>query len=60
MDIPLIQYICDDCGKLSDVLDCDQSLPKGWLMISSHTHYCNECADNHRHEDDSNREMTEI
>lgn len=26
MDYPLIQYSCDGCGELTEVLDCDQPL----------------------------------
>lgn len=50
MDIPLIQYICDDCGKSSDILDPDDKMPKGWIAIGSHTHYCDMCANKHKHE----------
>lgn len=56
MELPLKQYMCNDCGKLSDILDCDQKLPKGWLMISSHRHYCDRCASKHKHEDDYKKE----
>lgn len=44
MDYPLVQYGCNKCGKLTPVMDCDEKLPKGWVMVSSHTHYCPECA----------------
>ena len=50
MYIPLKQLQCNDCGKLSDVLDIDAKLPKGWLMISKHTHYCDKCESKHIHE----------
>ncbi len=53
MNIPLKQFVCNDCGKLSDVLDIDASLPKGWIVISRNTHYCSKCAEKHICEDES-------
>lgn len=45
MDIPLVQYQCDKCGNLTDVMDCDQPLPKGWTIGEGrHTHYCPKCS----------------
>ena len=44
MDYPLVQYGCDNCGMLTPVMDMDSLLPKGWVIVSSHTHYCPECA----------------
>lgn len=45
MEYPLKQYGCSRCGALSDVLDVDAPLPKGWIIGgSSHTHFCPECA----------------
>ena len=50
MEIPLKQYSCNDCGKLSDVLDIDENIPNGWDMVNSHTHYCDKCKYNHQQE----------
>lgn len=44
MEYELKQYGCNKCGKLSDVLDPDAKLPKGWVIVSKLTHYCPECA----------------
>ena len=44
MEYPLKQYGCSRCGALSDVLDVDAPLPKGWIIGGSHTHFCPECA----------------
>jgi predicted nucleic acid-binding Zn ribbon protein len=45
MDIPLVQYQCDKCGNLTEVMDCDQPLPKGWTLGEGrHTHYCPKCS----------------
>lgn len=46
----LKQYACNDCGELTDFLDTDQQIPKGWLTISTLTHYCPKCAKKHEHE----------
>lgn len=46
----LKQYACNDCGELTDVLDTDQQIPKGWLTTSRLTHYCPKCAKKHEHE----------
>ncbi len=41
----LIQYGCDNCGKLSAVLDPDNDFPKGWVYGDGlRTCYCPECA----------------
>ena len=42
----LVQYSCDCCGKLSDIIepDSDQDPPKGWLKISINLSYCDKCA----------------
>ena len=41
----LIQYGCDNCGKLSAVLDPDKGIPKGWVFGENHRIcYCPECA----------------
>lgn len=41
----LKQYGCDNCGALTEVLDPDQSLPKGWVFGKSFRKcYCPECA----------------
>ena len=48
MDIPLIQYICDGCGKLSEVIDVDDEMPKGWMIAGLHTHFCDVCAKKHK------------
>ena len=46
MEYPLKQYGCDKCGELSEVLDCDQPLPKGWTYVGEHmeTLYCPKCS----------------
>lgn len=44
MEYPLKQIGCNKCGRLTEVLDIDARIPKGWVMISQHTHYCPECA----------------
>lgn len=45
MDYPLVQYSCDNCGKLTEVMDCDEPLPKGWTYGDGlHTHYCPKCS----------------
>ena len=44
MKYDLVQYSCDVCGTLTSVLDVDQSLPKGWVMVSRLTHLCPRCA----------------
>ena len=44
MKYDLVQYGCNECGALTDVLDIDQSLPDGWLMVSRMTHLCPACA----------------
>lgn len=44
MKYDLVQYGCDVCGKLTDVLDVDQSLPKGWVVVSRLSHLCPTCA----------------
>ncbi len=44
MKYDLVQYGCDVCGKLTDVLDVDQSLPKGWVTVSRLTCLCPTCA----------------
>lgn len=47
MEYPLKQYGCDGCGKLTEVLDCDQPLPKGWTFgDGTHECYCPECSKN--------------
>lgn len=44
MDIPLVQYMCDKCGNLTEVMDCDQKLPNGWTYGEGrHTHFCPKC-----------------
>lgn len=45
MDYPLVQYSCDNCGELTEVMDCDEPLPKGWTYGDGiHTHYCPKCS----------------
>jgi hypothetical protein len=44
MKYDLVQYGCDVCGELTDVLDVDQSLPKGWVVVSRLSHLCPTCA----------------
>ena len=50
MEIQLKQYLCNDCGKLSDVLDIDEDWPIGWISTSNNTHYCDKCASKHEYE----------
>ena len=54
MDYQLVQYGCDNCGELSDVLDPDQPLPQGWTIGNGrHTHYCPKCSQlKHRKENE--------
>lgn len=42
----LIQYGCDNCGTLTEVMDPDQQLPEGWVWLPETRHgiYCPECA----------------
>lgn len=45
MDYPLVQYGCDNCGALTEVLDLYQPLPKGWTFGDGrHVHYCPKCS----------------
>ena len=44
MEYELKQYGCDKCGALTPVMDPDESLPEGWVMISKHSHLCPNCA----------------
>ena len=45
MDYQLVQYGCNKCGKLTEVLDLDESLPEGWTYGEGlHVHYCPECS----------------
>lgn len=44
MEYPLKQYGCSRCGALSDVLDVDAPLPKGWIIGGRLMHFCPECA----------------
>ena len=51
MKIPLVQYQCNKCGTLTDVMDCDERLPDGWTFgESSHSHYCPQCSKKLREE----------
>lgn len=43
MKYDLVQYGCNMCGKLTDVLDVDQPLPKGWKAVTRFTHVCPQC-----------------
>ena len=56
MELPLKQHMCNDCCKLSDILDCAQKLPKGMVGAITHTHYCDRCASKHEHEDNRKQE----
>ena len=41
----LVQYGCDNCGTLTEVMDPDQKIPEGWVFGESrHDCYCPECA----------------
>ena len=46
MEYHLIQYGCDNCGALTEVLDSDQQLPKGWSYVGElmENLYCPECS----------------
>ena len=47
MKIPCVQYICNNCGKLSEILDPDTGLPKGWKYGDGiDTHFCEKCCEN--------------
>lgn len=51
MKYPLVQYSCDNCGTLTEVLDPDpdQPLPKGWTFGDGrHVHYCPKCSRNRK------------
>ena len=40
----LKQFGCDNCGALTDVLDPDESIPKGWIYGDGrHECYCPDC-----------------
>ncbi|MBP5725406.1 MAG: hypothetical protein J6X18_17740 [Bacteroidales bacterium] len=57
MKYDLKQYGCTECGALTEVLDFDQPLPKGWTMISRMIHLCPECSktmrDKYKNEEDN-------
>lgn len=44
MEYLLVQYACNKCGKLTPVLDCDEKLPNGWVIVNKFVHYCPKCA----------------
>jgi predicted nucleic acid-binding Zn ribbon protein len=44
MKYPLVQYQCNNCGDLTDAMDCDERLPKGWVIVESNVHYCPKCS----------------
>ena len=52
MDYTLVQYACDNCGELTEVLDPDQPLPKGWTYGNGlHVHYCPKCSKQKNYDD---------
>jgi len=41
----LVQYGCDNCGAMTDIMDPDQKIPEGWVFGENHRIcYCPECA----------------
>ena len=45
MNIPLVQYQCNKCGNLTDVMDCDEPLPNGWTYGENRNdHLCPNCS----------------
>ena len=61
MKLDVVQYMCDGCGRLTDFLDPDQQLPKGWTWGSSRfIHYCPDCSKSKNGESDGfNRDCLE-
>lgn len=50
MELPWKEYVCNDCGNSSGILDVDRDIPKGWIITGRNTHYCDKCASKHKHE----------
>ena len=45
MKYELVQYQCNKCGCLTDVMDCDERLPQGWVYGESRNeHLCQNCS----------------
>ena len=49
MKYDLVQYGCDHCGRLSPVLDPDEGMPFGWVLMmpgfdEKYKHLCPVCA----------------
>jgi len=49
MKYDLVQYGCDRCGELTDVLDPDDHMPDGWVILmpdqdDRFKHLCPKCA----------------
>ena len=52
MTYELVQYGCNECGVLSEVVEADSAqFPEGWITISKSTHYCDKCASKHKLEE---------
>lgn len=32
MELPWKEYVCNDCGNSSGILDVDRDIPKGWII----------------------------
>ena len=48
MQYDLVQYGCDRCGALTEVLDPDEHMPNGWKVVMSdeginYRHLCPKC-----------------
>ena len=49
MKYDLVQYGCDRCGRLSPVMDPDEHMPFGWIVMmpgedKEYRHLCPICA----------------
>ena len=49
MKYDLVQYGCDKCGRLTPVLDPDDKMPLGWVLLmpgedEKYKHLCPFCA----------------
>lgn len=49
MKYDLVQYGCDKCGRLTPVLDPDDKMPLGWVILmpfedEKYKHLCPFCA----------------
>ena len=51
MKYDLVQYGCDKCGELTPVMDPDEKMPEGWVVLMpfdeerhKYRHLCPKCA----------------